>query len=261
MGQILQMTAWPMTPPEPYSFFHILLSLAGAAFFLCLAWSLSRMCQKPVNILFHCGLLLAASELYKQLFLTVVVHSGTYDWWYFPFQLCSIPMYLCLILPFLKPSTRQLACTFIQDFGLLGGIMALVEPSGLMHSYITLTLHGFFWHFLLIFAGIFCFWTKQTDRTGKGFLRTLPLFLSCCLIAFCINWIAGPDTNIDMFYISPYYPCSQAVFHQIALKTGILLGNIIYLSAVIAGAFLVHTVLNLIFATGKASTIQTDNQK
>ena len=27
--------------------------------------------------------------------------------------------------------------------------MALAEPSGLMHPYITLTVHGFLWHFIL----------------------------------------------------------------------------------------------------------------
>ena len=30
-----------------------------------------------------------------------------------------------------------------MDFNLLGGLMALLVPDGLMHPYITLTLHAF----------------------------------------------------------------------------------------------------------------------
>lgn len=32
LQSILRMTAWPMTPPVPYSAFHILLTLFGAGF-------------------------------------------------------------------------------------------------------------------------------------------------------------------------------------------------------------------------------------
>ena len=153
-------------------------------------------------------------------------------------------MYLALLLP---PEdgrgpafVRQSFCTFIQDYGLLGGIMALAEPSGLMHPYWTLTLHGFFWHFGLIFIGCSVFLSGKTERGAAGFLPGLPVFLACCLAALLINWAAGPDTNIAMFYISPYRPSQQVVFHQIALRAGIFWGNVLYVAAAAAGALLIH---------------------
>ena len=51
---------------------------------------------------FVTGMILLGSEAGKQLFLTFSVGKGHYLWWYFPFQLCSIPMYLLPLLPFLK---------------------------------------------------------------------------------------------------------------------------------------------------------------
>ena len=240
LTKLLKMTAWPMTPPQPYTFFHILLSLAGISFSICLAVFLHRRKADPIRLLFFCGLFLAVSEVYKQLFLTLAVHPGVYDWWYFPFQLCSIPMYLCLLLPFLPAGGRKAVCAFLQDFGLLGGFLALAEPSGLMHPYITLTLHGFIWHFVLIFAGFTAAFSGEAGRRARDFLPGLSIFLVCCLIALFINWAAGPDTNIAMFYISPYHPSSQIVFHQIALKIGIFWGNALYVAAAAAGAFLIH---------------------
>ena len=136
---LLQASAWPIQAPEPYSAFHILLCAAGIPLAVFLARRLARTSTHPCGVLFICGLVLAVSELYKQGFLYFVAGQGRYNWWYFPFQLCSVPMYLCLILPLFKhtPHCRmeKCICTFMQDFALLGGVMALAEPSGLMHPF------------------------------------------------------------------------------------------------------------------------------
>ena len=79
------------------------------------------------RILFFCGLFLLLTELYKQCFLYFIIDHGHYDWWFFPFQLCSLPMYLCLLLPAFKPGPKKTAVyTFLQDFNLLGGLAALI---------------------------------------------------------------------------------------------------------------------------------------
>lgn len=231
-----------MKTPVPYSGFHILLGGAGILSAVFLAWRLSQ--KERRNILFACGLALAAGELYKQIFLYFIVNGGLYDWWYFPFQLCSVPMYICLLHPVL--STRapdrctKAACTFLQDFALLGGIMALAEPSGLMHPYVSLTLHGFIWHFILIFIGLYCAFTGNGGIRRRDFLDTLPIFLGCAITAYIINVAVHPYGNADMFYISPYYPNGQIVFHEISLTIGTAPGNLLYLLSVILGGFLIH---------------------
>lgn len=245
--KILSLTAWEMTPPKPYSAFHLLLGAAGiVTAVLAARWLASRRftaqqlaSHRSQAVLFSCGLVLLALEAYKQGFLYFVEFDGVYDWWYFPFQLCSIPMYLCLLYPFSGKFSVILA-TFIQDYGLLGGIMALLVPDGLMHPYWTMTLHGFFWHFLLIFAGIFCAFSGASDQSTRGFLKTVPLFFTCCLAAIFINAAAGPLSDADMFYLSPYHPSSQPVFHRISLALGIFPGILLYIGAILLGAFLVH---------------------
>ena len=234
---LLQASAWPIQTPEPYSAFHILLCAAGIPLAVFLARRLARTGTHPCGVLFICGLVLAVSELYKQGFLYFVAGQGRYNWWYFPFQLCSVPMYLCLILPLFKHTphcrTEKCICTFMQDFALLGGVMALAEPSGLMHPYLLLTLHGFLWHFMLIFIGLYCAMTGLGGRTPGDFVSMLPLFLACICIATFINVASHPYGNADMFYISPYYPNGQIVFHQIALTIGTAAGNLLYLAAMV----------------------------
>ena len=246
--RFLEWTAWPMTPPRPYGMFHIAFAAAGvlAAFFgaRLLAGKTPRGREKR-RVVLAAGLCLSAMEIYKQLFLYEIVGGGRYDWWYFPFQLCSLPMYLCPIMFFLGEDKRGTSVgTFMMDFNLLGGLMVFLEPSGLMHSYITLTLHGFFWHILIIFVGFYIGMSGQGNRTLSGFWRTLPIYVSGALLATLFNVMFAPFGEISMFYISPYEPSTQIVFHDIALRLGTGAGIASYMCATCLGAFLVHLVWN-----------------
>ncbi len=262
---LLRATAWPMTVWQPYSPEHLALATAGIAAAWFAARALARFTAgsragftadsedsfaadsgahrtgNTSRVLFACGLILALMEIYKQGFLYYIENGGRFDWWYFPFQLCSVPMYLCLAFPFLGSGrAMRTAAVFLRDFGLLGGFLALAVPPGLMHPYWTMTLHGFFWHFILIFVGLYCSFCGLCDNTVRGFLRALPLFFACCLIAAGINVAAGPTSNADMFYISPYYPSTQPVFDMIAARLGILPEIALYLAATVCGGGLVH---------------------
>ena len=240
-------SAWPMEAPRPYSGFHILF---GASGILAAGLLACKLAKRPAShVLFISGLVLAAIELYKQGFLYYAVNSQTYDWWYFPFQLCSVPMYLGILYPAIQkqaPKAAAIMGTFIQDFALLGGFMALAEPSGLMHPYWVLTLHGFIWHFILICMGLYCALSGTGSRKAGAFVSTLPLLLGCSLIATLINVASHPYGNADMFYISPYYPNEQIVFHEIALTIGILPGNLLYLSSVALGGWIFHMACRLL---------------
>ena len=74
---------------------------------------------------FVTGMILLGSEAGKQLLLTFSVGKGHYLWWYFPFQLCSIPMYLLPLLPFLKGEKRRCVLAFLSTLTLLGAMAAV----------------------------------------------------------------------------------------------------------------------------------------
>ena len=237
----LQATAWAMKPPAPYGPFHLIFTFFGVSTSILLARRLaSKESRQTDLLLFLCSLILALTETYKQLFIYYIENNGHYDWWYFQFQLCSIPMYLGLGIPFVPSKLKNSFYSFIQDFGLLGGIMALAEPSGLMHPYWTMTVHGFLWHFNLIFMGLICAFYNLKTETPKSYLHTIPLFLFCTAIATAVNVLSHPYGNADMFYISPYYPNGQIVFHQISLVIGTFAGNCLYLASVLLGGFIIH---------------------
>lgn len=103
MEAFLNATAWMMTQPKPYGLFHIVMLVCGIPLTILLAWKLRNKKEHSYHrILFAAAVMLLIAEVYKQLFHFYIIDNKSYDWWIFPFQLCSLPMYLCLLLPFMK---------------------------------------------------------------------------------------------------------------------------------------------------------------
>ena len=201
------------------------------------------MNKKPLsesNNLFYllCGMLLLTSELWKQITLTFLSNDGTYIWWYFPFQLCSIPMYVCLIIPFIKNTVlRSVLIVFLMDYGLLGGFFAFFDTSGMHYSYFPLTVHSYLWHILLILIGLHAGRDYRYEKKQNYFMQATSLYLACCMIATIFNLAFYPYGDINMFYISPHYHMQQKVFRTIALYCGDLAGSLIYILSTIFGAW------------------------
>jgi len=213
----------------------------------------SRVKYKTDKVIFITGVVLFALEIWKQLTIWLVEYGGNYDVWYFPFQLCSMPMYLTIIYGCISGTDarsdlmRRSILTFIQDYGLLGGVMALVVHEGLIHKgFLLLTLHGFLWHAVMIMLSLYIFYKKLSYRGSASFIRTLPVFVISAGVAELINVALHKYGDCDMFYISPYHNNVQVVFHDIDGIIGRPAGILLYLVCVALGAYIVHKILDVI---------------
>lgn len=190
---------------------------------------------------FFCGLMMAISEIWKQWTLTFLMNQGSYNWWYFPFQLCSIPMYLCLLLPWIHTDRiRHAFLTFLMDYGLLSGIFVFFDTSGMHYSYPPLTVHSYVWHILLIGMGLTAGLKQCAGHTWQEYKDSTLCYLLGCLAATVFNIVFHKFGAINLFYISPYYPMRQRVFRQIGSVLGNGWGILIYLAAIPAGASIFH---------------------
>ena len=238
----LAATAWGMTPPAPYGAFHLIFFLCGLALCVFAAWRLRGLDgRKSRRLLIGIGIFLAVCEIYKQLFYFFYIGHGSYQWWIFPFQLCSIPMYFCIIAPLLKAGRLQKGMyDFMLLFNLLGGFISFLEPSGLVHEYWTLTVHAFLWHLTLIFVGLYLGFSGKAGTALRDYRSAVGTFLGLCLAAFGINlalWkVSGGDIN--MFFIGPKNS-PLIVFSSIAERFGWYVSTLLYIPALCLGAFLV----------------------
>lgn len=224
--------------PEMYGMFHL------CALVLCVlgAYGYTRWTKgKEERFLFRTGLVLFVLECAKQVFIFRVLNRAEYyNWWYVPFQLCSVPMYLCLCLPFLKEPQKQTVYGFLSSYAFIGTLCALVYPEDMLREYWFLSVHGFLWHGILLGISLTC--RRITVHSGAGFR---PVFLLFCVLCVCAELIntAGyclhtAGSAPDMFYISPFLPAEQPVFSTIGRSFGRGPEIIVYLGVLSLGSSL-----------------------
>ncbi len=243
LSHLMALTAWEMEKPKAYGPFHLTFTVVGVVLSILLARKFRNVGEKGNRIiLFSTGMFLLITEIYKQLFYYFHIGGGSYQWWIFPFQLCSVPMYLCIIAAFLKPGKIQNGMYhFMTTFNLLGGIMAFIEPSGIVHNYWTLTIHAFLWHMALIFIGAYLIASGRFAKTRKDYFSAMIVFLVLAVIAFCINLIFWDVSggSINMFYVGPRYS-PLIIFKEISKNFGWYFSTMLYIPVVCLGAFLVY---------------------
>ena len=250
---ILDMTAHRWNAPELFSGFHIAASLSAATLAVMAALFFSRHIAasrdpglKVARVLAVTGWVLVLLEVWKQLFLFFIVNNGVYDWWYFPFQLCSIPMYLCILFPLVSKNIRLSFLTFMCGYTFISAVATLIYPEDILRSYSALTVHGFVWHGILLFISLIIAFSGTEDASGKGLARAALLFAGLCIVAIIINVLAEPVMNntngiahnwAAMFYLNPYHISPQPVVSSIQKTAGIPAGLMLYaLSIAIASS-------------------------
>ena len=237
------------------------------------------------KILFFIGIFLLTSEILKQLLLTFVVNDGHYNLWYFPFQLCSLPMYLLVLYPFFHTeSARSIILGFLATYNLLGGIAVFFDTSGMHYSLLILTIHSYLWHILLIVTGILsglllmqksayktsllsvknvtpCANTNlhlphrihkkqpthaSSRRLLPSFSRITLLYILFALIAEYLNHILDSFGEINLFYINPDYQMTQVFFTNVGKLYGNNLAILVYILGAILGAGILYGIWNIL---------------
>ncbi len=245
MTELLQKYLLPllhrMERPAAWGIFHSLFFFIGIPTAILLAFFLRKISKKSEKHLFlTVGGVFVISEIFKQLAFTAIEGAFRFD--LIPFQLCSIPMYLCILIPMIPEGKISHAMrTFISTFGMIGGIASYIAPGTMCRDWFELTLHSFLWHLALIFLGFYVFFSHNTEYKKQGFLGAEILYLSLCLVAFGINIICleAPGADVNMFYIGPK-PSNLPLCREITARFGVAVNSVIYVSSLSICAFLIY---------------------
>lgn len=252
-----------MAVPPLFGAFHIVSALLVTVIAVMAAFAFAHRLrtEKGVRkVLAVTGWILVVLEVYKQLFLFFVVNGGAFDCWFFPFQLCSVPMYLCILLPLLYEGNRSIFLTFMGSYTFVSAVAALVYPEDFLRSYTVLTVHGFIWHGLLLFISLLIIFTGNMDVSFYGLRSAASLFSALCIIALIINAAAEPFMPAvralhpavmhdwtAMFYLNPYHISPQPVVSAVQEAAGIPAGLILYAAAVVIVSSLAGSLLTRFF--------------
>ncbi len=236
--------------PEPYGLFHLIFVVSSLTLMVAICYFARKNSEKTFRIvIFSIGTVLFLSEIYKQFYYLVAAGGEGYDWHIFPFQLCSVPMYLCMIVGCMKKNrVRDAMCEYLVSIGFLGGIMAYAEPSGILNAHYFTLIHSCIWHALLIFIALYILFTKNACSDIKGYMKAITVLGGVVLTATVLNLIFHNKQDFNMCYISPFYNTPLAVFKdfdfffqgRLGRYPGRIVSIIIYIIALVLGGGLIY---------------------
>ena len=214
--------------------------------------------KKWRTILFVFGIVLIVLEVLKQLNFAYNSETNTWDyaWKQFPFQFCSVPMYVMILVACLKECKfRDFLSSFLATYGLFAGLVVLIYPSTLLSEMIFRFSQSMLHHAVIFVVGVFMFVSGKVKLKHKTILKALPVFVTCVVIAFVMNIIykqIGNADSFNMFYIGPYQTCDIPVLNIIGnfldiANQNLHFGNFVFIAIYIAG-FSIAAYIILLFA-------------
>lgn len=228
-GKLMEFLTLEMERPPMYGWFHLLwfaLSIA-AGILLCLFFKKGTEKQAR-GVILTVALLVTALEIYKEIIYTVEYQNGVftvdYPWYIFPWQFCSMPMYVGLLAGFTpKGKVHDCACAFLSSYAIFAGACVMFYPVSVFTETIGINIQTMVCHGSMLTVGIYLLYSGYVKSEHKTFLKALPVFCIAVLMATVMNEIAYYTGLLEtdffnMFYISqhadphlPVYSSVQAV--------------------------------------------------
>ena len=186
-------------------------------------------------------------ETTKQLMWALGEENGaavwSYSWYAAPFQLCSMPMYVCILLCFVKKGRlREHLLSFLGFFSIVSMTLVLFYPGDCLTGSVFINLHTLFLHGGGFVVAVYVLLRRLTDFSVKSVLRGGKVFLVMAALALLLD-VAVEKSGINhgntfnMFYISPYYECTLPVLRSVWEAVPYPVFLLTYLASVMAGAF------------------------
>ena len=227
--RILYLLQADMETPASYGVWHICFLLLTAAASVLAVWRFRNASEKTLRkLLLGVWIGLAALEVYKQLVFSLDVTDGvaswSYQWYAFPFQFCSSPLYVLPFAVFPKSDRiRSAVMSFLATFSLFGGLAVMAYPGDVFISMIGINIQTMVHHGSQVVLGILlAAWNRR--RMGKVFFAGgIAVFAILAAVAMLLNLgvhaalaAAGMgDLTFNMFFISPYFDCTLPVLSAI----------------------------------------------
>ena len=243
-----------MPTPTLYGWFHLFCVgiTIGLAIFLGIKFRNASE-HSVRKFLIVTSMILIFFELYKQLIFSYSYDADyvwDYQWYAFPFQFCSTPMYVCLLAGLLKKGKIQNALfSFLGTYALLGGLLVMSMPGDVFMSFIGINIQTMVHHGAMIVIAVVLYSSKSIKLDHKTIINALLVFLvliSIALMGNCIYyWVSGVET-FNLFYISPYYPSTLPVFDIIYTKVPYIVFLMLYVVGFTIAAYIMLLVVMLI---------------
>lgn len=245
LQSILRFLDLSMTKPEMYGWFHLLSLFATLVVTLVFCRYHKKL--KPRKLIFWTAVVVTLLEVYKQINYSYSYENGItfdYQWYAFPFQFCSTPMYVGLLAGLTKKGAlHKSLCAYLATYSVFAGAAVMFYPSTVFIRTIGINIQTVVCHGSMIAIGVYLLYSGYVKLEHKTILRAVPVFAVCVLLAATMNEIAYRTgllerETFDMFFISPYGTPSLPVYSLVQQVVPFPLCLILYILGFTTAAYL-----------------------
>ena len=241
-----------MEEPVAFGWFHWLWIIAIALAIGALYGLRNKYSEKQLKaVLGIYGIIALILEVLKQLIWSFNYDAATgvvtwdYQWYAFPFQLCTTPIFVCVLCLFLKPSIgRRALLSYMSFVTILGSIMTVIMPDSCFTEDILINIHTMWLHCGSLVVSVYLMITKEVELKWYNFKNAIKVFIVFVLLAQFLNILIYnigvlKGETFDMFYISPYFISTLPVFDVIQQNSPYALFLLSYVAIVSGGAAII----------------------
>ena len=254
--KILSFLHTDMTMPRSYGPFHLTffaLALLGG---VALCRKLKPTEANVRRLLLITSVLSILLEVYKQVVFTFSVENGSvvadFDWYAFPWQFCSTPMYVGLLAALIKNRRlHHILCAYLGSFALFAGAAVMVYPTSVFISIAGINIQTMVCHGLMLTIGIYLLHSGYVPSSRGTLRRAVPVFVVMVGIACMMNEVVyhfdlANGETFNMFYISPHFAPHLPVYSLIQEQLPFLPSLLIYVLGFTAAAGIVVYLFHLL---------------
>lgn len=244
-----------MKEPTMYGWFHITFLILLITSLIIVKVKYNKLNDKSIKkVLLICSIICLSLEVYKQInfsFNYDCIHTWwNYQWYAFPFQFCSTPMYIALIASLTKnKKIEKAAYTFLATYGVIAGISVMLYPSTVFIDTIGINIQTMIHHSIMVFMGVFLIINNKIYYKFKDFIYGNITFVICLFIALIIDIVTyylNIDGGLKMFFISPFYESSLPVFNIIYRNVNYIIFLLFYILVFSFGSYLILLISKLL---------------
>ncbi len=213
-----------MTTPTNYGWFHLMfvgIAIATTILLCCLYRNCSDKTFRRIALIGW--VVIVVLEIYKQLnfsytFDREVGYHWTYQWYAFPFQFCSTPLYILPFVIFLKEGkVRDVFVMFMIVFSFFGGLVVFIYPNDVFISTIGINIQTMIHHGLQVVFGIYFAVYYRKKLSWTLWAKSILVFVGCITVAMILNVSVAPliSDTFNMFYISPFHECTLPILSMV----------------------------------------------
>ena len=231
--------------PTTFGAYHILwLTIMTVATVLAVVFGRRHSSKTVTNVVLGTAILVFLLEIYKQINFTFQDGSvePVYQWYIFPWQFCSTPMYIGLLAGIIrKGRIHDSLCAYLATYAIFAGLAVMIYPGNVFVECVGINIQTMICHGSMVVIGVYLYASGHVKLHFKTVLKAMPVFAVCVCIAVGLNeWAHAvgitENHNFNMFYVSPYGECVLPVYSLIHNAVPFPVNLIIYILGFTAAA-------------------------